>query len=195
LERLPDLALELVRLNVDVIVAGSTPLARAVQQATTTIPIVAPALGDPVGDGFVASLARPGGNLTGSTFLGPGLVPKGLELLKEAVTSVPASLPSGSPVLSASPRRARCSRRPRPQALKVQLQFVGVKCPDELAGAFSTTIKEHADALIMFPSPMLYSERRRLVDLAAKHRLPSISRPRRRSVSRSRPTCLRVPTR
>jgi putative ABC transport system substrate-binding protein len=81
-------AIELVRLKVDLIVAASTPLARAVQQATATIPIVAPTLGDPVGDGFVAGLAHPGGNMTGSTFLGPGLVPKRLGLLKEAIPGV-----------------------------------------------------------------------------------------------------------
>jgi|SRR3984893_10283151 putative tryptophan/tyrosine transport system substrate-binding protein len=85
LERFPALASELVRLNVDLIVASNTPAARAVQQATTTIPIVVPVMGDPVGDGLVASLARPGGNITGLTFLGPQLVPKRLALLKEAL--------------------------------------------------------------------------------------------------------------
>jgi putative ABC transport system substrate-binding protein len=85
LGQLPSLAVELVQLKVDVIVAGATPGARAASRATTTIPIVAPAMGDPVGDGLVASLARPGGNITGSTFLGPELVPKRLELLKEAL--------------------------------------------------------------------------------------------------------------
>jgi hypothetical protein len=85
IERFPDLATELVRLKVDLIVAGSTPAARAVQQATTTIPIVSFAMTDPVGDGLVASLARPSGNITGSTFLGAELVPKRLALLKEAL--------------------------------------------------------------------------------------------------------------
>src|SRR5205823_5812225 len=84
IERLPGLATELARLKPDLIVAGATPGARAAKQATTTIPIVAPSMGDPVRDGLVASLARPGANLTGSTFLGPELVPKRLELLKEA---------------------------------------------------------------------------------------------------------------
>jgi putative tryptophan/tyrosine transport system substrate-binding protein len=84
-ERFPALASELVHLNVDLIVASNTLAARAVQQATTTIPIVVPVMGDPVGDGLVASLARPGGNITGLTFLGPQLVPKRLALLKEAL--------------------------------------------------------------------------------------------------------------
>jgi ABC-type uncharacterized transport system substrate-binding protein len=82
IERLPSLAVELVQLRVDVIVAGATPGARAASQATRTIPIVAPSMGDPVGDGLVASLARPGGNLTGSTFLGPELVTKRVESLR-----------------------------------------------------------------------------------------------------------------
>jgi len=88
IERLPSLATELARLKVDLIGAGATPAARAAQQATTTIPVVAVAMGDPVRDGLVASLARPGGNITGSTFLGPELVPKRLELLKEALPKV-----------------------------------------------------------------------------------------------------------
>src|SRR3989454_8623839 len=88
IERLPGLAIELARLKLDLIVAGATPGARAAKQATTTIPIVAPSMGDPVRDGLVASLARPGANLTGSTFLGPELVPKRLELLKETLPKV-----------------------------------------------------------------------------------------------------------
>jgi ABC-type uncharacterized transport system substrate-binding protein len=86
-ERFPALASELVHLNVDLIVASNSLAARAVQQATTTIPVVVPVMGDPVGDGLVASLARPGGNITGLTFLGPQLVPKRLALLKEALPS------------------------------------------------------------------------------------------------------------
>src|SRR5436190_1050108 len=88
IERFPDLARELVRLDVELIVAGATPTARAARQATTTIPIVAFAMGDPVGDGLVTSLARPGGNVTGLTFLGPQLVPKRLELLKELLPKI-----------------------------------------------------------------------------------------------------------
>jgi putative ABC transport system substrate-binding protein len=84
IERFPGLAAELVRLNLDVIVASNSLAARAVQQATNIIPIVVPVMGDPVADGLVASLARPGGNMTGLTFLGPQLVPKRLALLKEA---------------------------------------------------------------------------------------------------------------
>jgi putative tryptophan/tyrosine transport system substrate-binding protein len=88
MDRFPDLARELVLLKVDVIVAPNTPAARAAQQATTTIPIVVPIMGDPVGDGLVTSLARPGGNITGLTLLGPELLPKRLALLKEALPTV-----------------------------------------------------------------------------------------------------------
>ena len=88
IERFPALAGELVRLKVDLIVAGSTPAARAARQATNTIPIVSFAMGDPVADGLVTSLSRPGGNVTGLTFLGPQLVPKRLELLKELLPKI-----------------------------------------------------------------------------------------------------------
>jgi putative tryptophan/tyrosine transport system substrate-binding protein len=176
LERLPDLATELVRLKVDVIVAASTPVARAVRQATTTIPIVAPALGDPVGDGFVASLARPGGNITGSTFLGPGLVPKRLELLKEVVPRASRVATLWHPGAFGEPTTREMFKETGAvaQALKVQLIPVGVRTSDELDRAFSTMTKEHAGALVTFPSPMFYYERRRLVGLAASHRLPSM---------------------
>src|ERR1700736_5504108 len=87
-ERFPALASELVRLNVDLIVASNTPAARAAKHATTTIPIVVPVMGDPVGDGLVASLARPGANITGMTFLGPELATKRLELLKQALPAI-----------------------------------------------------------------------------------------------------------
>ena len=176
MERVPGLATELVGLNVDLIVAGSTLLARAVQQATTTIPIVAPALGDPVGDGFVASLARPGGNITGATFLGPGLVPKHLALLKEAVPRAArvAALWHPGAFGERTTREMFTETEAAARTLGVQLQRVGVRSPDELDRAFSTMTSEGADALVTLPSPLLYSERTRLVGLAAKHRLPSM---------------------
>jgi putative ABC transport system substrate-binding protein len=180
IDRLPGLAVELARLKVDLIFAVATPAARAAQQATTTIPIVAGAMGDPVGDGLVASLARPGGNITGLTFLGPELVPKRLGLLKEAlpkVTRVAALWHPGAfgertnqVMLKETEGAAR--------ALGVQLQLVGVRGADELDRAFSTMTKERAEALVVFPSTMLFSERRRIVALAAKHRLPSMSNAR-----------------
>ena len=176
IERFPGLATELARLKVDLILAANTPAARAAQQATTTIPIVVPVIGDPVGDGLVASLARPGGNITGLTFLGPELVPKRLGLLKEAlpkVTRVAALWTPGElgerttlDMLKGTETAAR--------ALGMQLQLVGVRGPDEFDRAFSTMTKERAEALLVYPSVLLYNERRRIVDLVTKHRLPSM---------------------
>jgi putative tryptophan/tyrosine transport system substrate-binding protein len=177
IERFQDLATELVRFKVDLIVAATTVAARAAQQATITIPIVVPVMGDPVGDGLVASLARPGGNITGLTFLGPELVPKRLELLKEALPKV--SRVAGLWHPGAFSERTTQDMLKHGEAaaktLGVQLQLVGVRGPDELDRAFSTMIKERADALIVFPSPMLFNERKRIVGLAARHRLPTMS--------------------
>ena len=142
LERLPRLAVELARLKVDLIFAGATPGARAAQQATATIPIVASAMGDPVGDGLVSSLARPGGNLTGTTFLGPELVPKRLERLKEAlpkVTRVAALLHPGA----FGERTMRDMVRDSEAAARtvgVRLQVVEVRGPEELTRRAATYV-------------------------------------------------------
>ena len=175
-ERLPGLATELMRLRLDLIVAAATPSARAAQQATTTMPIVAIAMGDPVGDGLVTSLARPGGNITGTTFLGPELVPKRLELLKEALPGAsrvailwhPGAF--GERTMSDMLKETEASAR----ALGLQLQLVAVQGPDEFDRVFSTMTRRRADALVLFPSVMLFRERSRLVALSAKHRLPSL---------------------
>jgi len=176
LDRFPALAADLVRLKVDLIVAGSTSAARAAQKATTTIPIVAPTMGDPIGDGLEASLARPGGNITGLTFLGPELAPKRLELLKEALPKMtrlvgiwhPGSLSerTAKDMLSQTETAAR--------TLGVHLELIEVRSPDEIDRAFSTMARQRPDAFVMFPSVMFFIERRRVVDLADKHRLPSI---------------------
>jgi putative tryptophan/tyrosine transport system substrate-binding protein len=177
IERFPALASELVRLKVDLIVAANTPAARAVLQATTTIPIVVTVMGDPVRDGLVASLARPGGNITGLTFLGPELVPKRLALLKQALptASQVAALwhpgAFGERTMSDMMKETEAAAR----SLGMHLRLVAVQGPDEFERAFSTIGEERADALIVFPSPMLFLERRRIVDLAAKHRLPSMA--------------------
>ena len=176
IERLPGLAIELVRLQVDLIVAGATPAARAAQRATTTIPIVAIAMGDPVGDGLVASLARPGGNITGTTFLGPALVPKRLELLKETLPTISRVAALWHP--GAFGERATSDMLKETEAasrtLGLKLQLVPVRAPDELDHAFATMTRDHADALLVFPSTMLFSERKRIVDLVARHRLPAM---------------------
>lgn len=176
IDRLPALARSLVDLKVDVIVAIATPAARAARTATATIPIVAIAMGDPVRDRLVASLGRPGGNLTGSTFLGPELVPKRLELLKEALPNVArvAVLWHPGAFSEQTTNDMQTGTEAAARRLGLQLHFVGVSAPDEIEGAFAAIGRERADALITFPSTMLFAERRRLVALAAKHRLPAM---------------------
>jgi ABC-type uncharacterized transport system substrate-binding protein len=174
IERFADLAKELVQLNVDVIVASNTPAALAARQATATIPIVVPVMGDPVRDGLVSSLARPGGNITGLTFLGPELLPKRIALLKEAVPNVSrvAALwhpgAYGERTMNEMMEEAEGAAK----TLGVQLRLAAVQGPDDFEGAFSTIVQGRADAVIVFPSPMLFTERRRIVDLAVKGRLP-----------------------
>ena len=176
-ERLPALAAELVALKVDVILAeGGTLGPRVAKQATRTIPIVIAAAGDPVGSGLVTSLARPGGNVTGLSSLGPGLVGKRLELLKQAVPGVdrvavlrqPTALgeDTAKDMLKAADVAAR--------ALGVQPQFIEARGPDEFARAFSDMTSARAGALVVLPSARFLREHRRLVDLAAKNRLPAV---------------------
>jgi putative ABC transport system substrate-binding protein len=176
LERLPDLAAELAGLKVDLIIAGNTPGARAARQATTTIPIVAPVMGDPIGDGLVASLSRPGGNITGLTFLGPELVPKRLQVLKEALPKVSrvAALWHPGAFGERTNQEMLKGTEAAVRTLGVHLHLAEVGGADDFDRAFSTITRERADALIVFPSPMLFNERKRIVGLAAKHRLPSM---------------------
>jgi putative ABC transport system substrate-binding protein len=177
LERLPALAAELVALKVDVIVAGGPPHALAAKQATRTLPIVFTAVGDPVTDGLGTSLARPGGNVTGlSTSAAPEIVGKRLELLKQAIPGVtrvavlwqPGALGerTNKDMLKAAEVAAR--------ALGVRLQFVEARRPADFDRAFSDITGARAGALIVLGSPMFFAERRRLVDLAAKNRLPAV---------------------
>jgi len=176
IERLPALATELARLKLDLIFAGATPAGLAAQQVFTTTPIVVSAMGDPVRDGLVASLARPGGNITGTTFLGPELVPKRLALLKEILPKISRVAVLWHPGAFGE-RTMRDMLNEIADAagtLGMQLQLVEVRQPDELDHAFSTMARERAEALFQFPSPMLFSERRRIVELAAMHRLPSM---------------------
>ena len=176
IERFPALAADLVRLKVDLIVAGSTAAARAAQRATATMPILAPTMGDPVGDGFVASLARPGGNITGLTFLGPELAPKRLELLKEALPKVSRVVGLWHPGALSEGTAKDMLRQTEAAArnLGVRLQLEAVQGPDDLDRAFSTLARKRANAFLMFPSAMFFNERRRVVGLAERHRLPSV---------------------
>ncbi len=175
-ERLHDLASELVGLKVDVIVVGGAQLVHAVQQVTTTVPIVGTALFDPVEDGFATSLARPGRNITGLTFLGPELVPKRLELLKQMLPAAsriaglwqPGAF--GEDATKEMLREAEAAAR----TMGVQLQLKGVRVSNELEGAFSAIVRERPDALIVFPSNVFFFERQSIAELTARHRLPSM---------------------
>jgi putative ABC transport system substrate-binding protein len=176
IERFPSLANELVALKLDLILAAGTPAASAVQRATTTIPIVAPAMGDPVADGLVGSLARPGGNVTGLAFLGPELAAKRLGLLKQA-------LPNASRVAALWHPGAFAERTTRDmlqatdaaaRSLGVELQLLDVRGADEFDRAFSAATTGRADALLVLPSAVFFNARQRIVDLAAQHRLPAM---------------------
>jgi putative tryptophan/tyrosine transport system substrate-binding protein len=175
-DRLLALARELVGLKVDVILAPSTPAARAAQQATTTIPIVAAVMQDPVGDGLVASLARPGGNITGLSLLSRELIPKRMELLKEALPSAShiAVLWDPNAFGEGTTRDFLKETEGAGQRLGVALQLTSVRGPGELDHAFSAIAAEHADALLALGGPMIFSERRRIVELTGKHHLPSV---------------------
>jgi putative tryptophan/tyrosine transport system substrate-binding protein len=177
IERFTELAMELVDLHPDLIVASNTPAARAAKQATTTIPIVVAVMGDPVGDGLVASLARPAGNVTGMTFLGPELASKRLELLKQALPAMSrvAALWHPGAYGESTMKEMLTAMQAAAGTLSIALQLVDVRGPDEFERAFGAMIREHADALIILPSPMLFSERRHIVDLAASNRLASIA--------------------
>ena len=174
LDGLASLANDLVRLNVDVILAGGTPAALAAKRATNTIPIVVSTMADPVADGLVASLARPGGNVTGNTFLAPELGPKRLQLLREVIPGVPrVAVLQHRGVYSERTMRDMLEGI-RAAAVGIELQVLEARSPNDFDTAFSAMAKARAGALIIFPSPMFYVNHRRLVDLAAKHRLPAM---------------------
>jgi len=175
-ERLPALAAELVALKVDVIVAPNTVGVLAARQATRTLPIVFATAADPVTSGLVTSLARPGGNVTGLSILAPELVGKCLELLTQAVPGVSrvAALwqpgAAGERTVKDLLKAAEVAAR----ALEVRLQFVEARGPADFDRAFSDMTRARASALTVLPSTMFTFERRRLVDLAAKNRLPVV---------------------
>ena len=175
LERLPALAAELVALKVDVIVAPSTPAALAAKQATRTLPIVFAAVADPVARGLVTSLARPGGNVTGSSNLAPELVGKRLEQLKQAVPGVNRVAVLWQPGIAGRTEKDMVNAAEvAAQALGVRLQFVEARGPADFDRAFSEMTGARAGALTLLGSGMFFIERRRLVDLAATNRLPAV---------------------
>ena len=172
-DRYPALAADLVRLKVDVIVAHGGTATQAVQQATRTIPIVMSLVLDPVGSGLVPSLARPGGNVTGTSFMGPDLVGKQLQLLKEVVPKVSRVALLRNPANPASAQGLRDAEAAA-RALGVRLQALEARDPQEIDSAFAAMTRERAGALLILPDPIFGNQRRQIAELAAKRRLPAI---------------------
>jgi putative ABC transport system substrate-binding protein len=175
-DELTALAAELVRLKMDVIVTSSTPAAHAAKRATTNIPIVITFVADPVGSGLVASLARPGGNITGVTTLATGLVAKRLELLKALLSGSTRVAILWQPGVfgERTVRDMMEETQIAGRALRLQLQFVEARRPDDIERAFSGMREARVGGLLVFPSPMLFEARRNLVAHAAKSRLPAV---------------------
>jgi putative ABC transport system substrate-binding protein len=171
-ERFPELAAELVRLKVNIIVTTAGPPSRAARLATDTTPIVFTQVTDPVAEGLVASLARPGGNITGLSQVGPELAGKRLELLKESfpeISSVAVLRTSGSRSAAAQFKETLVAAK----TMGVQLQSLEVRSSNEFDGTFAAA-SGRADALLVFQSALINTHRTRLVELAAKHRLPTM---------------------
>ena len=173
LDRLPALAAELVRLKIDIIVTGAPATTRAAKEATVTIPIVMAQDSDPVANGFVASLARPGGNITGLSTLAPELSGKQLELLKETVPRLSRMAVLGNSTLPGNAQALK-EMELAAGAFKVQLQYVDVLDLKDIETAFRAVSKGRADAVLVLGNPIFLSQRIQITDLAVKSRLPAI---------------------
>lgn len=172
-DRLRSLAAELVRLNIDVLVSGGSTATRAAKAATSTIPIVMCQDNDPVGNGFVVSLARPGGNITGLATLRSELSGKRLELLQEILPRLSRVAVIGS---SSNPGNAQSLKETElaAAALAVKLQYLDVIRPKDIETVFQHATQERADAVLVLASPVLNSHRSEIAELAAKNRIPAI---------------------
>jgi putative ABC transport system substrate-binding protein len=171
-ERIPDLAAELVRLNVDVIVAEGTPAALAAKQATRMIPIVMVYVGDPVASGLVSSLGRPGGNVTGSTMLAPEIVRKTLQLLKEAspaISRVTVLMDPTNPGQTLPDQQMAAAA----EVLGVRPQRADIVTSADLDKTFATVLGQRAQALLVYPLPLTPVEFQRITEFAIKNRLPT----------------------
>jgi putative tryptophan/tyrosine transport system substrate-binding protein len=173
LDRLPSLAAELVRLKVDIIVTAGGQATRAAKEATPTIPIVMTNDPDPVGSGFVASLARPAGNITGLSTLAPELSGKRLELLGEVLPRLSRVTVLGN---STNPGNAQSLKETElaSGAFGVQLQSLEIRGPKDIETAFQAATKGRAEAVLVLQNPILTSQRKQLVDLMVKGRFPAI---------------------
>ena len=172
-KRLPELAAELVRLKVDVIVSSSNPAIIALKQATNTIPVVMTIVGDPVGAGFIASLAQPGGNITGLTNIAEQLSGKRLELLKEINPKIARVAVFRNPTIPTHAVLWKETQDAAP-ALGLKLLPLDIRAPDEIEGAFGAMVKQRAEAFIVLPQPVITSKQQQIVELAAKNRLPGM---------------------
>ena len=170
-ERLPELAVELVRLKVDVIVSPGNQPSQAAKRATTTIPIVFPGVGDPVGWGLVDSLARPGGNITGFTNFSPELSGKRVELLKESFPKISRAAVLRDP---SQPPQSFNETETASRSVGIKVQSLEIRNAADVETAFSAMSKNRTEALITLPQPALSIHRRRIVDFTAKSRLPSV---------------------
>jgi putative ABC transport system substrate-binding protein len=172
-DRYPALAADLVRSKVDVIVAGGGAATQAAQQATRTIPIVMSVVIDPLGSGLVPSLARPGGNVTGVSMMGPDLVGKQLGLLKEVVPKVSRVALLWNPENPGSATQLR-EAKAAARVLGLRLQTLEARNPEEIDSAFAAMTRERAGALLILADGIFGNQRRQIAELAAKRRLPSI---------------------
>jgi putative tryptophan/tyrosine transport system substrate-binding protein len=167
---------ELVRLGVDVIVAMGTPAALAARRATSSIPIVAVSMADPVADGLIGSLARPGGNVTGNTFIGPELGPKRLQLLKETFPGAArfAALRHPRVYGERTMQEMLSELEEKAHQIGVNFQVFDASRPEDFEGAFEAMNQWRAEVLLLFTSPMFYVNYRHIVELAARQRLPTM---------------------
>jgi putative tryptophan/tyrosine transport system substrate-binding protein len=167
-DRFAELATELARLKVEIIITASTPGVRAAKKASSTIAIVFASINDPVASGLVASLARPGGNITGLTNLSPVLGGKRLDLLKETFPKVSRVAHLWNPDSPGDEMQTAVT------VLGLQLQSLPVRSANDFDSAFGAALRERADALITSPNPLLNTHHKRIVDFTAKNRLPAI---------------------
>ena len=172
-ELLPTFASDLVQLNVALIVTAGSPVTKAAREATSTIPIIMGLDPDPVGNGFVSSLARPGGNITGLSTLSPELSGRQLEILKEVLPKLSRVAVLGS---SIRPGNAQTLKETElaAEAFRVRLQYLDVISSNDIEAAFRGARKEHAEALLVFAAPAIRNFQRRIIEHAAKNQLPAI---------------------
>ena len=174
-ERLPELARELVGVKPDVIVAVVTQAAIAAKSATSTIPIVMVGVADPVGSGLVATLGRPGGNVTGNSSLSADVVGKQMELLRELFPKVSRITLLSNPANTVFHAAQLAEATAAAAKLRIQLQVIGARTPDELDGAFNLAVAERTGALLVLGDPLFTAHFARIASLAIKHRVPALS--------------------